>query len=146
MERRSSENKALRELVDALKEYITVRDSLWTLGFFDRIFRFSRCVAMLNRYDTARERVRAAIRDVKETAEAAVLENQARPEAGEDAFAEKTPALAARSLVSMEEFEMLLGKPAILKKRSPQREPQRGSGVRPAGLPPPPRKETDPAR
>lgn len=119
MERRSAENKALRELVDALKEFIAARDSLWTLGFFDRIFRFSRCVAMLNRYDTARERVRAAVKDVKESAETTAMEHFAKPD-----MPEETPAAPGRSLVSMEEFEMLLGKPAILKKR-----PAQGAGL-----------------
>lgn len=120
MERRNSENKALRELVDALKEYITARDSLWTLGFFDRIFRFSRCVGMLNHYDKTRERVRTAIREVKEAAETAAQENQAKPDTAEDALAEKPVSAPGGSLVSMEEFEMLLGKPAILRKHSPR--------------------------
>ncbi|MCC8194503.1 MAG: hypothetical protein LIP28_07660 [Deltaproteobacteria bacterium] len=113
-ERRSDENRALRQLVDALKEYIAARDSLWSLGFFDRIFRFTRCVAMLNRYDTARERVRSAVKDVKEAAETAAMETVSRIE-----VMEEPPTAEAKSLVSMEEFEMLLGKPAILKKRPP---------------------------
>ena len=111
-ERRIDENRALRELVDALKEFIAARDALWTLGFFDRIFRFARCVGMLNRYDTARDRVRTAVKEVRESAGAAVPENPAKTGMQE----ESAPA-AARSLVSMEEFEMLLGKPSILKKR-----------------------------
>ncbi len=111
MERRTDENKALRELVDSLKDFIAARDSLWSLGFFDRIFRFSRCIAMLNRYDLAWMRVAAAVRAVQ--AAGASQSEAKKPDTGK-----KSPAPGNRPLLSMEEFEMLLGKPAILKKRS----------------------------
>ena len=113
-ERRADENKALRELVDALKDFIAARDALWSLGFFDRIFRFERCVGILNRYDAARNTVRNTVLAVKEATAAA--REAAGTEAEPGDAAPRTP----KPLVTLEEFEMLLGKPAILKKR-PQR-------------------------
>lgn len=124
-ERRSAENAALRELVNALKDFIAARDALWSLGFFDRLFRFSRCVVMLNRYDAARERVRNAIHAVWE---AAGPERVSAPEhAGGPEPSASLPPQPATPLISLEEFEMLMDRPAILKKR-PQA--QRGSGGR----------------
>lgn len=114
-ERRSAENAALRELVDALKDFIAARDALWSLGFFDRLFRFSRCVAMLNRYDAARERVRNAIKAVWDAG------GQERPAASEcmdgPELSGDLPAQPPTRLISLEEFEMLMDRPAILKNR-----------------------------
>lgn len=114
-ERRSAENAALRELVNALKDFIAARDALWSLGFFDRLFRFSRCIAMLNRYDAARERVRNAIIAVWE-AGGPERPSESGQADGPEPSADR-PAQPTVPLISLEEFEMLMDRPAILKKR-----------------------------
>lgn len=116
-ERRAAENAALRELVNALKEFIAARDALWTLGFFDRIFHFSRCITVLNRYDQAQERVRSALQDVRR---ASMPESPPR----RGLVAEKaSPSSAPR--LSEEELEMLLGKSASAKPSPPNASPLR---------------------
>lgn len=109
-ERRADENKALRQLVDASREYTAARDALWSLGLFSRIFYFRRCVDTLNRYDEARDNVRNALQAVKEA-------SAARAEAGRDT--EIRGDATQPPFISLEEFEMLLGKPSVLRKRPP---------------------------
>lgn len=109
-ERRTDENKALRQLVDASREYIAARDALWSLSFFCRIFWFRRCVDTLNRYDAARDNVRNALQAVKK-ATAARAETGTDTEARGDAHQNPPP------FISLEEFEMLLDKPFVLRRR-----------------------------
>lgn len=103
-ERRKSENTALRELIDALKKVINARDALWSLGFFDRLFRFDKCRAVFNEYDDAMLAVRNAVNGVME---ASAHAEPAPPETGKH-----RPAT-----ITMEEFEVLLGKPRTSRKQ-----------------------------
>ncbi len=82
------------------------------LGFFDRIFRFARCIEMLNRYDASRNKVHNAVQAVKKSGGVA---KAGGPEVDKDATSR-----SSQPLVTLEEFDILLGKPAILKNR-PQR-------------------------
>ena len=102
-ERRKSENAAMRDMVDAMKDFVAARDSLWSLGIFDRLFRFEKYRKVIDNYDNAIFAMRNAVRALTEA-------TASSPETGEPASKPKPP------LVSMEEFEMLLGKPEIVKK------------------------------
>lgn len=113
MERRTAENRALREMVDAVNEFVAVRDEFWSLGLLDKLLRPGRCAAVLTRYETTKARMRAAIGQAKETAGVAARGD--RPENA--ATGQKTAQLQSGGLISMEELEMLLGTPPILKNR-----------------------------
>ena len=104
-ERRYQENKALRELVDALREFIAARDGLWTLGFLDRVFHREKYLAVLKNYDFAGIRVRNAILKLKTV--------PASPKTGGSSSSN----MARSPLISLEEFEVLLGRPALQKHR-----------------------------
>lgn len=107
-DQQAKENKALRDLVDALKAFIAARDNLWSLNFFDRIFHFGKCREILHEYDASRDKVHSAILTLKEITESpTLLEKKDLAEKSSDAMA---------PVVTLEEFEMLLGKPSILKK------------------------------
>lgn len=93
MERRKTENTALRELVDALKEFVDARDRLWTLGLVDRLFRKGKCRDSIRRYD-------ASLRQLREAIEGLMSASRAQA---------ATPDRETRAaLLSHEEFTMLL--------------------------------------
>ncbi|CAK7057309.1 MAG: hypothetical protein DELT_01290 [Desulfovibrio sp.] len=116
-ERRKSENAALRELVGALKNVINARDALWSLGLFDRIFRFDKCREIFNEYDAALLAVRNAVHGVivattspeeQIPGDAALeLETEQAAEHAASQNAEK----ARQTAITLEEFAFLLGKP-----------------------------------
>lgn len=112
-ERRKKENTALRDLVDALKRLIDARDALWALSIVDRLFRPQKCRAVFNAYDYARELVQRAVRAVMQ-ASAVREENPEHP----------LPR-SREPLISMEEFNVLLGKPQLLRK-VPRKRPNAG--------------------
>lgn len=105
-ERRKSENTALRELIDALKKVINARDALWSLGFFDRLLRFDKCRSVFNEYDDAMLAVRNAV--------SGVMEASVQPE--DLPAPPPNPGRGRATTITMEEFEVLLGKPRSLRK------------------------------
>ena len=96
-DRRMVENTLLRELVDAMAEFMKARDALWSLGIFDRLFRAEKCRTIINEYDLAARKVREAIRTLSK------LTKSGGPDA-------PIPDSQVGRLVSEEEFEMLIGK------------------------------------
>ena len=122
LERRKLENAALRELLNALKQFIAARDALWSLRFFDRLFRLDKCRAVFDSYDAASNAMRNAIEAVKTVTEAAAdcFEESGAEEAGYKGSEDAPYPAPEPPLVSMEEFELLLGKPRLAP-RSPQR-------------------------
>ena len=102
-DRRQHENTALRELVDALKTVIAARDDMWTLSVIDRFFRLDKYKKVLSDYDEAMQGVRNAIQSVVAASRPAQHENlPAKP--------------MAKPEISLEEFEVLLGKPGGVQK------------------------------
>lgn len=102
MERRKTENAALRELVDALKGFVDARDSLWTLGFFDRVFRKDKCRDAIRRYD-------GSLRHLREAIGALMLASRARAASqDEERDMALPPSGPTDALISHEEFTMLL--------------------------------------
>lgn len=106
----NNENEALYKFLEVAKEYLAARDALWSLGLFNRIFRFGRCVDLLNQYDEAKENVRSAFQEIQ---------NIITAQAGADIVGEKNTPRNRASLLTVEEFEVLLNKPPILRNRSP---------------------------
>ena len=102
-ERRKSENAAMRGMVDAMKNFVAARDALWSLGILDRLFRFEKYRSVIDNYDNAISAMRNAMRAV----------TQASAKGGEKAGQKSEP---TPQVISVEEFEMLLGKPEIVKK------------------------------
>lgn len=112
-DRRKFENSALRDLVEALKKSIDARDALWALGFFDRLFRRDKCRAVFNEYDIALLAVRNAVRGViNET----VCRKEAAGKRARSAPVETEPLPPLPPSVTVEEFEVLLGKPGSSRK------------------------------
>lgn len=112
-DRRKFENTAMRDLVEALKKNIDARDALWSLGFFDRLFRRDKCRAVFNEYDVALLAVRDAVRGViNET----VCRGEATGKRTRSAPVETGPLLPLPPSVTVEEFEVLLGKPVSSRK------------------------------
>ena len=102
MERRKTENAALRELISALKVFVDARDCVWTLGAADRLFRRERCRDTLQNYDKAMGALREAIVGLMSASRGPVA----------DTKAERQPAL-----ISVEEFRMLLEEPGDGRRR-----------------------------
>lgn len=92
-DRRIAENALLRKLVDALKNFIAARDTIWALSFWDRMFRPAKCEQVFASYEQASLAVKEAIKDMS------IIKMQ--------------PGDSARyqSLISMEEFEALMDRP-----------------------------------
>ena len=93
MERRKTENAALRELISALKTFVDARDCVWTLSSMDRLFRRDRCRDTLRNYDRALGALREAIGGLMAASRGPLA----------DAEAGRPPAL-----ISVEEFRMLM--------------------------------------
>lgn len=108
-ERRKSENAALRELIDALRDFIAARDALWSLSFFDRLFRFEKCRGVISAYDHASVQVRNSIR--------AVMEASKDSSGNREKVETSTPSLSG--LLSVDEFDLLLGRPRQAKLSKP---------------------------
>lgn len=104
----NNENIALHKFIVAARKYVTARDALWSLGLFDRIFRSWRCVDALNLYDEAKDNVRAAFQEVKDVTIA---------KTGADIVGKKEPPPKPCPILTVDEFEMLLNKPPILRSR-----------------------------
>lgn len=109
-ERRQSENTALRQLVDALKNAISSRDELWSLSVIDRLFRLDKYKKTIAAYDDAMQGVRNAIQAVMASTRMQAAENAAPP----------VKEVELKPGISMEEFEFLLGKPG-----TPQKAPKK---------------------
>lgn len=98
MERRETKNAALRELVDALKGFVEARDRLWSFDLADCLFYRDRRRDSLRRYDDSLRLLTAAIEGLLVVAR------------GQGALPDKDAPHA--SLLSHDEFKMLLGEPS----------------------------------
>ena len=96
------EYAALRGLVDALKTVIAARDDMWSRSVMDRLFRLDKYKKALSDYDEAMQGVRNSIQAVVAASRHAPQEN--------------APArVMERPEISLEELEVLLGKPGAQK-------------------------------
>ena len=69
-ERRLAENLQLRILVDALKTFIAARDAIWSLSFYDQIFRTKKYIKAYTDYEVATEVISTFIRSMAKTGNA----------------------------------------------------------------------------
>jgi hypothetical protein len=69
-ERRLAENAQLRKLVDALKTFIAARDAIWSLNFYDQIFRTKKYTKAYAEYEVATNAISTFIRSMAKTGNA----------------------------------------------------------------------------
>lgn len=108
-ERRRQENTDVRTLVDCLKAYVDARDAIWSLRFFDKLFRADKCRRIMNEYDNALRSLRGSIKNFIDRG------GEERPKA-----APGPSAPLSTALISEEELDMLLGRPAPGRKKARQ--------------------------
>lgn len=106
VDRRLSVNQPLRTLVDALKHLIDARDALWRLSFLDRLFRHEKCRSTMTAYMQASTELREAINIF-----AVNTHTGSDPQKTDDAEAQAGAPNVFEPLLTVEEFEMLLGNP-----------------------------------
>ena len=69
-EKRLAENAQLRKLVDALKTFIAARDAIWSLGFYDQIFRTKKYIKVYAEYEVTTDAISTLIRGMAKTGSA----------------------------------------------------------------------------
>ena len=66
-EKRLAENAKLRKLVDAIQTFIAARDAIWSLGFYDQIFRTKKYTKVYADYEVAADDISTFIRSMAKT-------------------------------------------------------------------------------